>query len=322
MPEGYRLVIRRHGGPEVIEREDFTVPLPGPGELLIENQAVGLNFIDVYYRTGLYDAPLPLTLGSESAGRVIAVGPGVTRFAAGDLVGCTQGQGAYASHRVVQASQAMRLPEGIDPETAAASMLKGLTACYLAEDIAQLQPGDVALVHSAAGGVGSLLVPWLRDKGVVVVAHVGSAAKAAGVQADHTLSCPFNDLPKALLEATGGRKADIAYDGVGAASWQASLACLRRRGVMVSYGNASGPVPPVLLTDLMRAGSLMVVRPTLADFIATPSELLSAADKLFGRITRRVLSPTIGQRFALTDAAEAHKALESRATRGSTILLP
>jgi len=322
MIEGYRLVVRAHGGPEAIEPEDFAFADPMADELLIETEAIGLNFIDVYYRSGLYPAPLPIALGSESAGRIVAVGPGVTDFAPGDRVGCVQGEGAYASHRTIKAAQAVRLPDAITSEIAAASMLKGFTTSYLAEDIVPLQPGAVALVHSAAGGVGSLLVPWLRDKGVVVVAHAGTPAKAASVDADHALSVSFEALPQALLEATGGRKADVVYDGVGRASWSASLACLRKRGLMVSYGNASGAVPPVALTDLMRAGSLMVIRPTLADYIGTPDDLARTANHLFDRIERGVVKPLIGQRFALRDAAEAHRALEARQTTGSTILLP
>jgi NADPH2:quinone reductase len=322
MVQGYRLVVHAHGGPDAIEREDYTFPEPAAGELLIKTEAVGLNFIDVYYRTGLYPAPLPLPLGSESAGRVVAIGSGVEGFAVGDRVGCVQGDGAYASHRTIKASQAVRLPMAVSAEVAAASMLKGFTACYLAEDIIPLGPGGLALVHSAAGGVGSLLVPWLRDKGVTVVAHAGTPEKAANVPADHVLSCSFEELPQALLEVTDGRKADVVYDGVGKASWTASLACLRKRGLMVSFGNASGAVPPVALTDLMRAGSLMVIRPTMADFIATPQDLAHTAERLFDRIARGVVTPVIGQRFALEDAAEAHRALEARQTSGSTVLIP
>jgi len=223
---------------------------------------------------------------------------------------------------VVKATQAVRLPEGISADIAAASMLKGSTACYLAEDITALEDGDLALVHSAAGGVGSLLVPWLRDKGVIVIAHVGNPAKATGVTADHVLSCSYAELPDAVLTATSGRKVDVVFDGVGKASWHASLLTLRKRGLMISYGNASGAVPPIVLTDLMKAGSLMVTRPTLADFIASPKDLAHTAERLFDRIRRGVLTPEIGQRFALQEAAEAHRALEGRHTTGSTILLP
>jgi NADPH2:quinone reductase len=322
MIEGTRLVVHTPGGPDAIVQEACTFPAPGPGELLIANEAVGLNFIDVYYRTGLYPAALPHPLGAESAGRVIAVGPGTPGFAQGDRVGCAQGSGAYASHRLIEARHAVLLPDAISAEVAAAAMLKGFTASYLAEDIVRLRKGDAALVHAAAGGVGSLLVPWLRDKGVIVVAHVGSAEKAAGITADHVVTGSFEALAQGLLEATGGRKADVVYDGVGKASWTASLDCLRPRGMMVSYGNASGAVPPVVLTDLMRAGSLVVTRPTLGDFIATPDDLARTAGNLFGRIAASVVTPVIGQRFALSEAAEAHRMLEARQTHGSTILIP
>ncbi|SFG23233.1 NADPH2:quinone reductase [Novosphingobium sp. CF614] len=322
MTRGYRMIVRAHGGPEAIEREEFEVPSPGRGEVLIETEAVGLNFIDTYYRKGLYPDALPIRLGSESVGRIVALGEGVGGFAMGERVGTTMAGGAYASHRLIPADKAMRIPAGIAPETAAAVMLKGLTACYLAEDTFAARAGHVALVHSAAGGVGSLLVPWLLDKGVTVIAHAGSAAKAAQVPTRHSLSCDLDDLPGNVSAVTGGAMCHVVYDGVGAASWSASLACLRRRGMMVSYGNASGAVPPVSLLDLMRGGSLYVTRPTLADYVATPEMLAASAKKLFDRIAGGVLDPKIGQTFRLDDAAEAHRALESRATTGSTVLIP
>lgn len=322
MSSAYRMIVRAHGSPEVIEREDFAVPAPGPGEVVIETEAVGLNFIDTYYRKGLYPDALPISLGSESVGRIVALGEGVTGLAVGERVGTTQNGGAYATHRAVPAAKAMRIPEGIAPQVAAAVMLKGLTACYLAEETYPASAGDVALVHSAAGGVGSLLVPWLVDKGVTVIAHAGSAERAAQVPAQHSLSCSFEELPGAVREITGGAMCHVVYDGVGAASWDASLACLRKRGMMVSYGNASGAVPPIGLLDLMRGGSLYVTRPTLADYIATPEALAASARKLFGRIASGVLNPKIGQTFALSEAAEAHRALESRSTTGSTVLIP
>lgn len=322
MTDAYRMIVRAHGGPEVIEREDFAVPSPGPGEVVIETEAIGLNFIDTYYRKGLYPDALPISLGSESVGRIVALGEGVTGLSVGDRVGTTQNGGAYATHRVIPAGKAIRIPDGIAPEIAAAVMLKGLTACYLAEDTFPAKAGDVALVHSAAGGVGSLLVPWLLDKGVTVIAHSGSPEKAAQVPGEHSLSCPVAELPDAVRGITGGAMCHVVYDGVGAATWDASLACLRKRGVMVSYGNASGAVPPIGLLDLMRGGSLYVTRPTLADYVATPDMLAASAKKLFERIASGVLTPQIGQRFALADAAEAHRALESRATTGSTILVP
>ena len=223
MTTGYRMIARQHGGPDVIEREDFTVPAPGIGEIVIETEAVGLNFIDTYYRKGLYPDPLPISLGSESVGRIIALGDGIADFAIGDRIGTTSAGGAYATHRLLKADKAMRIPEGIAPEIAAAVMLKGLTACYLAEDTFPATAGHIALVHSAAGGVGSLLVPWLLDKGVTVIAHSGSPQKAAGVPGEHSLSCDFNDLPEKVREITSGAMCHVVYDGVGASSWNLSL---------------------------------------------------------------------------------------------------
>lgn len=316
------MIIRRFGGPEVIEREDFDPGEPGAGELLVRNEAIGLNFIDTYYRTGLYDAPLPIALGSESAGVVVAVGPGVTDFSPGDRVGSVSAPGAYATHRIVPASRAVRIPDGVSSEDAAATMLKGFTACYLAEDTIALTKGQTALVHSAAGGVGSILVPWLRDKSIVVIAHAGTPEKAASVDADHSLSGPFGALAEQVRALTNGNGVDVVYDGVGKDSWAASIACLRRRGLMASYGNASGAVPPISLLELMRGGSLYVTRPTLADYIATPEDLARTAERLFDRLKRGVVKAVIGQRFALADAAESHRALEARKTTGSTVLIP
>lgn len=316
------MVVRRFGGPEVIEREAFDPGEPAAGELLVENEAVGLNFIDTYYRTGLYDAPFPIALGSESAGRVVAVGSGVAGFKIGDRVGTVSAPGAYATHRLIPAERAVPVPDGVSSEEAAAVMLKGFTACYLAEDTVSLKPGDTALVHSAAGGVGSILVPWLNDKGVTVIAHAGSAEKIAQVNAPHRLSGPFDTLAAQVRDLTGDRGVHVVYDGVGKDSWSASLASLARRGLMVSYGNASGAVPPVPLFELMRGGSLYVTRPTLADYIATPEELAATAQRLFDRMQRGVVRAQIGQRFPLADAAAAHRALEARQTTGSTILIP
>lgn len=319
---GWRMVVRELGGPEVIEREDFSWSEPGPGEVLFETEAAGLNFIDTYFRKGLYKAPLPIALGSESAGRVIAVGDGVESISPGDRVGAFGGAGGYASHRLCRAEQVVKLPADIGSRTAAATMVKGFTACYLAEDIENLKPGQSALVHSAAGGTGSLLTAWLRDKGVRVIAHVGSPEKARLVEADRVLTGPFDALARQVREATGGQGVSIVFDGVGKDSWNASLACLARRGMMVSFGNASGAVPPVSLLDLRAAGSLRVTRPTLADFIATPEMLVSTAERTFDRLRRGVIAANIRQEFALADAAQAHRALEARETVGATVLLP
>lgn len=322
MTQAWRMVARSHGGPEVMECEDFDPGAPGDGEILIAQEAIGLNFIDTYFRTGLYKAPLPVPLGAESAGRVVAVGADVTGFAVGDKVGSAAGLGAYATHRIVTADKAVKIPDAVSTEHAAAMMLKGMTSCYLAEDVLPLSAGQVALVHAAAGGVGSVLVPWLRDKGVIVIAYSGSAEKAAQVGADHSLYGAFDDLAPAVRALTGGKGVDIVYDGIGKDSWATSLACLKRRGMMVSYGNASGAVPPVNLLELSSGGSLYVTRPTLYDYTATAEELAHCAERLFDRMARGVVKAIIGQRFALADAADAHRALEGRRTTGATILIP
>ncbi|MGE4321462.1 MAG: quinone oxidoreductase [Sphingobium sp.] len=322
MATAWRMIARAHGGPDVIEREDFDPGAPGKGEILLAQEAIGLNFIDTYFRTGLYETPLPVLLGAESAGRVIGIGPDVTGYAVGDRVGHVGQLGAYASHRIIPADRAIVIPAEISMEDAAALMLKGMTSCYLAEDIVALVPGQVALVHAAAGGVGSVLVPWLRDKGVIVIAHAGSPEKAARVKADHVLHGPFDGLAAGVRAMTDGKGVDIVYDGVGRDSWAASLACLKPRGMMVSYGNASGAVPGINLLDLSRGGSLYVTRPTLYDYTATPNDLAHTAQRLFDRMARGVVQANIGQRYPLANAADAHRALESRRTVGTTVLLP
>ncbi|WP_022683646.1 quinone oxidoreductase family protein [Sphingobium bisphenolivorans] len=319
--DAWRMVARTHGGPEVIAREPFEPGEPAHSEVLIAQEAVGLNYVDTYYRSGLYPAPLPIPLGSEGAGTVIGVGSAVSNIKVGDRVGCVAGLGAYATHRVVPADRVVKLSAAVSTEDAAAMMLKGMTACYLAEDCLRLEAGQTALVHAAAGGVGSVLVPWLRDKGVIVIAHSGSAEKAARVDADHSLHGSLEALAAQVREITSGQGVEVVYDGVGKDSWTASLASLKRRGLMVSYGNASGAVPPVSLLDLSR-GSLFVTRPTLADYTATADDLARCAARLFDRMERGVVKAVIGQRFALSDAAEAHRALEARRTVGTTLLIP
>ncbi|WP_260926078.1 quinone oxidoreductase family protein [Novosphingobium sp. 9] len=323
MTQPYRMIAHRHGGPEVIEREDFAVPTPAPGQIVIATEAVGLNFIETYFRKGLYPGPLPVQFGTESVGRIVALGEGVSGFAMGERVGCCVGSnGAYATHRVIEAARAIPIPDAISPEIAAAVLLKGLTTCYLAEDTYPVTAGTVALVHAAAGGVGSLLVPWLTDKGATVIAHCGSAEKAASVPTEHSLHGPFDTLPEAVRAITGGAMCHVVYDGVGKTSWNASLACLRPRGLMASFGNASGAVGEITPLDLMRGGSLYLTRPTLADYVGTPEALRIASAKLFDRIASGVLVPKIGRTFALAEAAEAHRALENRETTGSTVLVP
>jgi NADPH2:quinone reductase len=326
MKNAYAIQIARTGGPEVLELREIAVQSPGAGEVLVRHEAVGLNFIDTYHRSGLYPVALPSGLGNEAAGRVEAVGKGVSGFAAGDRVGYFTGPlGAYASHRAVAAERLVKLPDAVSSEEAAALVLKGATAEYLIERCARVQAGQAVLVHAAAGGVGSILVPWLKALGTTVIAHAGNAEKAAIARelgADHALSCALDALAGEVRAVTGEEGVRVVLDGVGAASWAASLGSVARRGLIVSYGNASGPVPPFTALDLTRAGSIFVTRPTLADYAATPDEMRACAARVFEMVERGVVKARIGARLRLRDAAAAHRAIESRATTGSTILIP
>ncbi|MEA3049457.1 MAG: NADPH:quinone reductase [Sphingomonadales bacterium] len=326
MTDPYSFTLRRTGGPEVLEAEHIDVPRPGPGQVLVRNEAVGLNFIDTYHRSGLYTLPLPSGLGSEAAGVAEALGEGVDDFHEGQRVGYFTGPlGAYATHRVIDAARLVALPDAVSAEQAAASMLKGCTAEYLVERCARVQPGETVLVHAAAGGVGSILVPWLKHVGANVIAHAGDSRKASVAEAlgaDHALCCPLDDLAAEVRSLTEGKGVPIVLDGVGAESWRASLGSVARRGLIVSYGNASGPVPPFNALDLLAAGSIFVTRPTLADYAATAEEMRASAARLFELIANGTLEIRIGQTFPLLEAADAHRAIEGRRTTGSTVLLP
>ncbi|MDX3909229.1 MAG: quinone oxidoreductase [Sphingobium sp.] len=324
--DSWRIVARRTGGPEVLEREAFDPGPPGAGEVLVEHEAIGLNFIDTYFRTGLYMASLPTGLGAEAAGRISAVGDGVANLMVGGRVTyVSPSPGTYATHRRMPADRLLKLPDGISTETAAAVTLKGLTAAFLADDCAKMQKGQAALVHAAAGGVGAILVPWLTDKGVTVIAHSGSAEKALRAKASgaaHSLHGNFADLAPAVRDLTDGKGVNVVFDGIGAASWTASLGSLAPRGLMVTFGNASGPVPPFSPLELSKGGSLFVTRPTLFDYIREDEDYRRLGASLFDRIASGIVKPDINQRFALADAAEAHRALEARQTVGSTVLIP
>jgi len=326
MSEAYGFVLRETGGPEVLRPEAIDVPRPGPGQVLVKNEAVGLNFIDTYHRSGLYTVPLPGGLGNEGAGVVEAIGEGVDDYRNGNRVGYFTGPlGSYATHRLVDADRLVKLPNAISFEQTAGAMLKGCTAEYLVERCARVQPGETVLVHAAAGGVGSLLVPWLKHLGATVIAHAGDSRKAALAQelgADHALCCPLDALAAEVRSLTEGKGVPIVLDGVGKASWAASLGSVARRGLIVTYGNASGPVPPFTALDLLSAGSIFVTRPTLADYCRTPEEIRASAARVFELIEKGVIDIRIGARFPLRDAAEAHRAIESRATTGSTVLIP
>ena len=318
--------IERTGGPEVIDWVDVELPPPGPGEVRMRNHAVGLNFIDTYHRSGLYPVPLPGGLGQEASGVIEAVGEGVAGFAAGDRV-ATFGPpiGAYATERNLPAASLFKLPDDIDHETAAAVLLKGLTVEFMVERAAKVERGWTVLVHAAAGGVGQILVQWLKAVGAEVIGTVGSEAKVAAAKAagaDHVLLSREEDVAARVREITGGEGVPVVFDGVGKATWAASLAAARRRGLIVSYGNASGPVEGVALGALNSHGSLFVTRPKLFDYYVTPEERAAGAARLFAMLESGAIRAEIGQRFALEQAAEAHRQLEAGKTTGSTLLLP
>jgi NADPH2:quinone reductase len=318
--------IETTGGPEVIGWADVELPSPGPGEVRMRNTVIGLNFIDTYFRSGLYPVPLPSGLGQEAAGVIEAVGEGVTGFAPGDRA-ATFGPpiGAYATERNLPASSLFKLPDTVDDETAAAALLKGCTAEFLIERCARVQPGWPVLVHAAAGGVGQILVQWLKAIGAEVIGTVGNEAKVAAARAagaDHVLLSRSDDIAARVREITGGAGVAVVFDGVGKATWEASLAATRRRGLIVSYGNASGAVEGVQLRTLASHGSLFVSRPTSFDYYVTPEERATGAGRLFAMLESKAVHVGIGQRFALEDVAAAHRALEAGETIGSTVLFP
>lgn len=326
MADPYAFRLDRTGGPEVLEAEMIDVPAPGEGEIVVRHEAVGLNFIDTYHRSGLYPLPLPSGLGNEAAGVVEAVGPGVDGFREGDRVGYFSGPlGSYATHRAIDADRVVKLPDEIDSETAAAAMLKGCTAEFLIERCARVEAGETVLVHAAAGGVGSILVQWLKAIGATVIAHAGTSKKAetaAEFGADHALCCPLEELATQVRALTGGKGVSVVLDGVGAASWDASIGSVARKGLVVTYGSASGPVPAFTALDLLRAGSIFVTRPTLFDYVSTPEDMRASAARLFEMMASGTVQVRIGARYNLLEAAEAHRALEARQTTGSTILIP
>ena len=316
----------RTGGPEVLEYVDVEVGEPGPGEARVRQHAIGLNFIDVYFRTGLYPMPLPSGLGQEGAGVVEAVGEGVTHVQPGDRVAYAgRPNGAYSELRIMQADILVKLPDAIDFETGAAMMLQGLTVQYLFNGTWQVKPGQTILFHAAAGGVGLIACQWARALGVNLIGTVGSKekaelAKAAG--ATHVINYNDEDIVARVLEITKGEKVPVVYDSVGKDTFTRSLDCLQPRGLMVSFGNSSGAVPPFSLGELASRGSLYITRPSLAAYVATRPELEARAADLFGMVQSGKVNIDIRQRFPLADAAAAHIALEARRTTGSTILLP
>ncbi len=322
----YIFEISRHGGPEVLEWVERDLSAPGPGEVRMRNTAIGLNYIDTYHRSGLYPVSLPSGIGSEAAGVIEAIGDGVTGFAVGDRV-CTFGPalGAYATARNIAASQLFRTPEGIADDIAAAALLKACTAEFLVERCARVEGGWPVLVHAAAGGVGLILVQWLKHVGAIVIGTVSTEAKADLVRqagADHVILTSQPDIAAQVRAMTGGRGVRVVFDGVGADSWDISLNSCAARALIVSFGNASGAVTGVALSTLAAKGSLFVTRPGLFHYYVDPAERTAGANRVFDLIGSGTIAITIGQRYALADAAQAHRDLEARKTTGSTVLLP
>jgi NADPH:quinone reductase len=324
MPHAIR--IHSFGGPEVMQWESVDLPAPGPGEALVRQTAIGLNFIDIYERTGLYPGVLPMGLGREAAGVVQAVGPGTKALRPGDRVAYASGQpGAYADQRLLPADRLVKIPDGVSDRLAAAAMLKGMTAQFLLRRTFRVKAGSVVVVHAAAGGVGLIATQWARHLGATVIGVVGSEAKAA-VAREHgcheVLILGRDDLPARIRALTKGQGADVVYDSVGKDTFLPSLDSLRPLGLMVTYGNASGPVPPFQPLELAKRGSLFLTRPTLFHYIARRRDLVHAARELFEVIGSGVVRIEVGQTHALRDVAQAHRELEGRRTVGSTVLLP
>jgi len=318
--------INRVGGPEVMELVDVDLPPPGPGEVRMRHEAIGLNYIDVYHRTGLYPQPMPGALGVEGAGVVEAVGEGVTEFKPGDRVAYGgRPLGAYAEARNIPASQLLHLPKNIDFDTAAAMMLQGLTVQYLFHRTVPLKAGDTILFHAAAGGVGLIACQWARVMGVNLIGTVGSAEKAAlatAAGAAHVINYNQENFTERVKELTGGKGVSVVYDSIGKDTFTGSLDCLQPLGMMVSFGNASGPVPPFSLSELASRGSLFITRPSLMAYMAKREDLAASAKSLFGVVGSGEVKIDIRQRYALADVQQAHRDLEARKTTGSTILLP
>jgi len=322
---GHAIRIHETGGPEVLCWEEVEVAPPGPGEVLLRQTAVGLNFIDTYHRTGLYPLELPAVLGREAAGIVEAVGDDIREFKPGDRAAYALYPGSYAEARVVAADRLVPLPEGIDERSAAAVMLKGLTAHYLLRRTYRVQPGDTILLHAAAGGVGLIACQWAKHLGATVIGTVGSEEKAELARehgCDHAVLYDSEDFVERVRELTGGRGVPVVYDSVGQATFARSLDCLAPLGLMVSFGQSSGAVPPQNLGVLAQKGSLYVTRPTLATYIADRQDLLAAAAELFNAIEAGGIRVEVRQTYRLEDAAQAHRDLEARKTSGSTLLLP
>jgi NADPH2:quinone reductase len=317
--------VERTGGPEVLQWVEVATPVPAAGEVLIRQTAVGLNFVDIYQRSGLYPLPLPFTPGNEGVGVVEAIGPGVSGFKAGDRVVYTGAAGAYAQVRVVPAAKLIHLPAGIDDRVAAASFLKGTTVQFLLQRTFKVGPGHTILFHAAAGGVGLIATQWAKALGATVIGTVGSEEKKAVALkhgCDHVINYRSENFVDRVKEITGGKLCDVVYDGIGATTFPASLDCIRPLGYFVSFGSASGPIKAFDINLLQFKGSLFASRPTLNHYAAKREDLVSIAGDLFDKVGSGAVKIPVNQKFALKDARKAHEHLEGRETTGSTILIP
>jgi NADPH2:quinone reductase len=324
MPNAIR--IHQTGGPEVLQWESVTVGEPGPGEVRVRHTAVGLNYIDTYHRSGLYKLPLPSGIGLEASGVVEAVDPGVPDIAKGDRVAyCGGPPGSYAELRVMPADKLVKLPDGVSDRSAATLMLKGLTVEYLFRQTFPLKGGETILFHAAAGGVGLIACQWARALGVTMIGTVGSDEKAALAKANgcaHTIVYTRENFVERVKELTGGQGVPVVYDSVGKDTFPASLDCLKRRGMFVSFGNTSGPIAAFDIGLLLQKGALFATRPSLAIYAATRSDLLRMADEMFALVKAGKIVSDVRQTYALKDATQAHRDLEARKTTGATLLLP
>ncbi len=317
--------IHQHGGPEVMNWEEVDVGQPGNGQVRLKQTAVGLNYIDTYHRSGLYKIGLPAIIGSEGAGEVTAVGPGVTDIKVGDRVAYAGVMGAYAEERLIAADRVVKLPDSIDDKTAAAMMLQGMTVRYLLKETYQVGPGTTMLLHAAAGGIGLIACQWAKHLGATIIGTAGSPEKAQLAKdhgATHVIDYRTEDFVARTKELTGGRGVDVVYDSVGKDTFPGSLDCLKPRGLWVSFGNASGPVPPFDILSLSAKGSLYATRPTLGTYTATREDLVANANDLFDVVGRGIVKISVNQTYPLKDAAQAHRDLEDRKTTGSTVLIP
>jgi NADPH2:quinone reductase len=319
--------VHAHGGPEVLAYEDADPGRPGPGQVLVRHTAIGLNFIDVYFRTGLYPAPngLPLVPGGEAAGVVVETGEGVNGLKAGDRVAYAVNTGAYAEQRVIAADRLVKIPDGVSDEQAAAMMLKGMTAEYLLRRTFHVKPGDTILFHAAAGGVGLIAGQWAKHLGATTIGTAGSAEKIALAKAHgyhHVINYREKDFAAEVAAITGGGKCEVVYDSVGKDTFDGSLDCLKPRGLLALFGQSSGPVPPFNLGILSQKGCLYITRPSLFVYVASREDLEASANALFDVVRKGVVDIRINQRYALKDAAKAHADLEGRKTSGTTILVP